>query len=175
MAICLAHIALGLLNPLLNCPRLHQLLWATQGQQPLPQPDFGHQGIPTDFLHRAKPLHSPQSPRDRVLWAALTMGHYGLFHSSKLAQLKLGYPASSGFRTLHCSFQRANFTMSVSSWPAAKQTISTRAAPSSSDALGHQSMGHVRLGTSYNTISRWGPPWRPHSSKYIAEPWITWL
>ena len=42
-----------------------------------------------DLLCRAKPLHCPQSPRDRVLWATLTMGHYSLFHSSKLAQPKL--------------------------------------------------------------------------------------
>ena len=42
-----------------------------------------------DFLHRARPLHCPKSPRDRVLWAALTMGHYGLFCSGKLAQPKL--------------------------------------------------------------------------------------
>ena len=96
-AIHSAHITLGLLNPLLNCPRLQQLLWFTWRQQPLPQLDSDCQGITTDFLHRAKPLHCPQSPRDRVLWAALTMGHYGLFHSSKLAQLKLAKASASHF------------------------------------------------------------------------------
>ena len=96
-AIHSAHIALGLLNPLLNCPQLQQLLWATWRQQPLPQLDSGRQGITTDFLHRAKPLHCPQSPRDRVLWAALTMGHYGLFRSGKLAQPKLAEARVSCF------------------------------------------------------------------------------
>ena len=43
----------------------------------------------TDFLHRARPLHCLHLPKDRVLWAALTMGHYGLFHSGELAQPKL--------------------------------------------------------------------------------------
>ena len=89
VAIHLAHITLGLPNPLLNCPQLQQLLWATWRQQPLPQLDSGHQGITTDFLHIARPLHCPQIPRDRVLWATLTMGHYGLFHSGELTQLKL--------------------------------------------------------------------------------------
>ena len=97
VAIHLAHIALGLLNPMLNCPKLQQLLQATQGQQPLPQPDSGHQDITTEFLHRAKPLHCPQSPRDRVLWAALTMGHYGLFCSGKLAQLKMAKAGAPHF------------------------------------------------------------------------------
>ena len=55
----------------------------------MPQPDSGHQGISMDFLCGAKPLHHLQLPRDRLLWAALTMGHYGLFHSSQLAQPKL--------------------------------------------------------------------------------------
>ena len=84
-------------NPLLNCPRLHQLLRATWRQQPLPQPDSGCQGITTEFLCRAKPLHCPQSPRDRVLWAALTMGHYGLFHSSELAQPKIAEASAPHF------------------------------------------------------------------------------
>ena len=88
-AIHSAHITLGLPNPLLNCPRLQQLLWATQRHQPLPQPDSGHQGITTKFLCRAKLLHCPQSPKDRGLWAALTMGHYGLFCSSELVQPKM--------------------------------------------------------------------------------------
>ena len=64
VAICSAHIALGLSNPLVNYPRLHQLLHATRRQQPLPQPDLGRQGITTEFLHRARPLHCPTSPRD---------------------------------------------------------------------------------------------------------------
>ena len=96
-AIHSAHIALGLPNPLLHCPRLQQLLRATWRQQPLPQPDSGCQGITTEFLHRAKPLHCPQSPRDRVLWAALTMGHYSLFHSGKLAQLKMAKAGAPHF------------------------------------------------------------------------------
>ena len=83
------HIALGMQNPLDNCPRLHQLLCTTRRQQPLPQPDSGHQGITSTFLHRARPLHCPSSHRDKVLWAALTMGHYGLFCSRQLAQPKL--------------------------------------------------------------------------------------
>ena len=68
---------------------VQQLLHAIHRQQPLPQPDSGHQGITTDFLCRAKPLHHPQLPMDKVLWAALTMGHYGLFCSGELVQPKL--------------------------------------------------------------------------------------
>ena len=89
VAICSVHIALGMQNPLVNCPRLHQLLCATRRQQPLPQPDSGQQGITLAFLHSARPLHHLNSPRDKVLWAALTMGHYGLFCSGELAQPKL--------------------------------------------------------------------------------------
>ena len=89
VAIRSVHIALSLQNPLGNCPRLHQLLCTTRRQQPLPQPDSGRQGITFTFLHRARPLHRPSSHRDKVLWAALTMGHYGLFCSGELAQPKL--------------------------------------------------------------------------------------
>ena len=39
--------------------------------------------------HRARPLHWLHLPKDSVLWAALTLGHYGLFCSGKLAQPKL--------------------------------------------------------------------------------------
>ena len=53
------------------------------------QLDSGQQGIMTSFLHRARPLHCHSSHRDKVLWAALTMGHYGLFCSGELAQPKL--------------------------------------------------------------------------------------
>ena len=88
-AIHSAHIVMGLPNPLQYCPCLHQLLWAICRQQPLPQPDLGHQGIKMDFLCRARPLHHLQLPKDRVLWAALTMGHYVLFCSGELAQPKL--------------------------------------------------------------------------------------
>ena len=89
VAIRSAHIVLGMQNPMDNCPRLHQLLCTTRRQQPLPQLDSGQQGIMTSFLHRARPLHCHSSHRDKVLWAALTMGHYGLFCSGELAQPKL--------------------------------------------------------------------------------------
>ena len=89
VAICSAHIALGMQNPLNNCPRLHQLLRVTRRQQPLPQLDSGRLGITSSFLSRARPLHCTNSHRDKVLWAALTMGHYGLFCSGELAQPKL--------------------------------------------------------------------------------------
>ena len=97
VAICSAHIVLSMQNPLVNCPRLHQLLRATRRQQPLPQPDSGQQGITSTFLHRARPLHCPSSPRDKVLWAALTMGHYGLFRSGELAQPKLAEAGAPHF------------------------------------------------------------------------------
>ena len=42
-----------------------------------------------ESLCRARPLHQLHLPKDSVLWAALTLGHYGLFHSSKLVQPKL--------------------------------------------------------------------------------------
>ena len=84
-----AHIALGLPNPLQNCPHLQQLLWEICQLQPQPQPDSGHQSITTEFLCRARPLHWLHLPKDSVLWAALTLGHYGLFHSGKLVQWKL--------------------------------------------------------------------------------------
>ena len=92
-----AHIALGLPNPLLNHPRLHQVLWATRRHQPPPQLDLGCQGITTSFLCRAKPLHCPQSARDRVLWAALTTGHNGLFCNGKLVQLKMAEASTPHF------------------------------------------------------------------------------
>ena len=65
------------------------LLQAIQRQQPQPQLDLGCQGIMMEFLHRARPLHWLHLSRDSVLWAALTMGHYGLFCSRELAQPKL--------------------------------------------------------------------------------------
>ena len=88
-AIHLAHIALGLPNSLQDCPHLQQLLHAICRQTASAQTDSGHQGITMDFLCRARPLHHLQLPKDRVLWAALTMGHYGLFCSRELAQPKL--------------------------------------------------------------------------------------
>ena len=42
-----------------------------------------------DFLCRDRPLHHLHLPKDWKLWAAITMGHYGLFHSGELAQSKL--------------------------------------------------------------------------------------
>ena len=42
-----------------------------------------------DFLCRARPLNHLHIPKDRVLWAALTMAHYGLFQSGELAQPNL--------------------------------------------------------------------------------------
>ena len=86
VAIHAAHIALGLPNPLQDCPHLQQLLQAIHHQQPQPQPDLGHQGITAKFLCRSRPLHQLHLPRDSVLWAALTLGHYGLFCSGKIAQ-----------------------------------------------------------------------------------------
>ena len=97
VAIRSAHIVLGMKNPLDNCPRLHQLLRATRRQQPLPQPDSGRQGITSSFLSRARPLHSTNSHRDKVLWAALTLGHYGLFCSGELAQPKLAEAGAPRF------------------------------------------------------------------------------
>ena len=88
VAICTAHIALGLPNPLQNCSHLQQLLWAIH-QQPQPQLDLGHQGVTTEFLRQARPLHQLHLSKDSVLCAALTFGHYGLFHSGELAQPKL--------------------------------------------------------------------------------------
>ena len=88
-AICLAHIAMVLPNPMQDCPCLQQLLWVIHRQQPLSLKDSGHQGITMDFLCRARPLHHLHLLRDRLLWTALTMGHYGLFWSGELAQPKL--------------------------------------------------------------------------------------
>ena len=88
-AIHLAHIAMGLPNPLLDHPQLQQLLQVICRQQPLPQPDLGCQGNMLDFLCGARPLHCLHLSRDRLLWAAVTMGHYGLFQSGELAQPKL--------------------------------------------------------------------------------------
>ena len=89
VAICMVHIAMGLSIPLQDCPCLQQLLSVICRQQPQPQPDSGHQGIMMEFLCRARPLHHLYLPKDSVLWAALTLGHYGLLCSSKLAQPKL--------------------------------------------------------------------------------------
>ena len=89
VAIHAAHIALGLPNPLQNHPHLQQLLWAICHQQPQSQPDLGQQGITTEFLWQARPLHWLHLPKDSVLWAALTFSHYGLFCSGELAQPNL--------------------------------------------------------------------------------------
>ena len=96
-AIRSVHIALGMQNPLDNCPRLHQLLRATRRQQPLPQLDSGRLGITSSFLSSARPLHHTNTHRDKVLWAALTMGHYGLFRSGELAQPKLAEAGAPRF------------------------------------------------------------------------------
>ena len=89
-AICAAHIALGLPNTLQNCPHLQQLTICQQ--QPQPQLDSGCQGITMEFLWRARPLHQLHLPKDSVLWAALTLGHNGFFHSGKITQMKLADP-----------------------------------------------------------------------------------
>ena len=89
VAICMAHIALGLPSPFENCPHLHQLLWVICHQQPQPQPDLGQHGITMELLCHASPLHQLHNDKDSMLWASLTIGHYGLFHSSELAQPKL--------------------------------------------------------------------------------------
>ena len=89
VAIHLAHIAMGLPNSLQDYPCLQQLLWAIRRHQPQPQMDSGHQGITTEFLQRASPLHCLHLPRDSVLWAALRLAHYGLFCSGELVQPKL--------------------------------------------------------------------------------------
>ena len=89
VAIHAAHIPLGLPNPLQNCPHLQQLLQAIHHWQSQPLPDSGQQGITTEFLHQARPLHQLLIPKDSVLWAALTLSHYDLFCSGKLAQPKL--------------------------------------------------------------------------------------
>ena len=88
-AICMEHISLGLPGPMENCLHLHKLLQAICRQQPLLQPDLGQQGITTEFLHHARPLHQLHLPKDSILWAACTLSHYGLFWSGKLAQPKL--------------------------------------------------------------------------------------
>ena len=97
VAIRLVHIVLGMQNPLDNCPRLHQLLRVTRRQQPPPQPDSGRLGITSSFLSSARPLHRTNTHRDKVLWAALTMGHYGLFRSGELAQPKLAEAGAPRF------------------------------------------------------------------------------
>ena len=43
----------------------------------------------TEFLCQARPLHWLHNPKDSVLWAALTIGHYSLFCSGELDQPKL--------------------------------------------------------------------------------------
>ena len=89
VAICMVHIAWGLPSPLENQPHLQQLLLAIHRHHPQPQLDSGWQDITTEFLCWARPLHWLHNTRDSVLWAALTISHYGLFHSGKLAQSKL--------------------------------------------------------------------------------------
>ena len=89
VAIHVAHITLGLPNPLQNCPHLQQLLLAICHQQSQAQLDSGQQGITTEFFHQVRPLHWLHITKDSVLWAALTLDHYGLFHSSELVQPKL--------------------------------------------------------------------------------------
>ena len=42
-----------------------------------------------EFLCHARPLHQLNLPKDSILWAALTLSHYGLFRSGELAQPKL--------------------------------------------------------------------------------------
>ena len=48
-------------------------------------PSRHHDGVPVQSQASAL----PPLPKDSVLWAALTLGHYGLFHSCELVQPKL--------------------------------------------------------------------------------------
>ena len=91
VTICMAHIALELPSSLEIHPCLHQLLRAIHHQQPQskPQPDSSQHAITMEILCWASPLHWLHNAKDSVLWAALTIGHYGLFHSGELAQPKL--------------------------------------------------------------------------------------
>ena len=96
-AIHVSHIALGLPNPLQNCPHLQQLLQVIHHQQPQPQLDLGQQGVTMEFLQQARPLHWFHLPKDSVLWAALTFSHCGLFCSGELAQPKLAEAGAPQF------------------------------------------------------------------------------
>ena len=90
VAIHVAHIALGLPSPLENCPHLHQLLWDLLPlTTPAPARLWPTWHYYMEFLCWARPLHWLHNAKDSVLWAALTISHYGLFSSSKLAQPKL--------------------------------------------------------------------------------------
>ena len=51
----------------------------------------------TEFLCWARPLHQLHNPKDSMLYAALNIGHYGLFWSSKLAQPKLAEAGAAQF------------------------------------------------------------------------------
>ena len=51
----------------------------------------------TEFLHWARPLHPLHNPNGSMLWAALTIGHYVLFQSGKLAQPRLAEARAAKF------------------------------------------------------------------------------
>ena len=157
VAIHVAHIALGLPNPLQNCPHLQQLLWAIHHQQPKPQPDSGQQGVTMEFLWQARPLHWLHLSKDSILWATLTLGHHSLFCSGELAQPKLAeawHPGSSKCRMSLLTSPRVACTMCTSCSLAARWTPSTWAAPSSLAVLVHQCVEHVKPGTSSKSTSR---------------------
>ena len=67
------HIDMGLPNPLKGALQLHKCLWAIHIQS---NPESHKLAFMYDLLVLAHPLH--QFPAQHVLWAALTMAHFGL-------------------------------------------------------------------------------------------------
>ena len=172
-----AHCA-GHAKPTRQLPQLQRLLRATRRQQPLPQLDSGRQGITSSFLSRARPLHSNNSHRDKVLWAALTMGHYSLFHSGELAKPKLAEAGAPRFIRVQ----------DVTPYFSAGQLhyICIFLASSKTDHF-HQGCP-VIIGCTKTPIcgacEAWqllqhhqhvGPPQGTPSSRSMTEPWTEWL
>ena len=75
-AICLAHIAMGLTNPPAGLPSTATTALGNLQTAASAPVRLG----PSGYYDRLPvPLHHLHPPRDSVLWAALTIGHYGLF------------------------------------------------------------------------------------------------
>ena len=68
VAIRSVHIVLGMQNPLVNCPRLHQLLCATRRQQPLPQLTRNYIGQASPPLQLSQGQSFVGSPHHGPLW-----------------------------------------------------------------------------------------------------------
>ena len=77
-AVQVLHMDMGLVDPPTGALWLHKCLWAIHVQS---NPESHKLAFTYDLLVWAWPLH--QFPAQQVLWAALTMAHFGLLQTGE--------------------------------------------------------------------------------------------